>query len=254
MAFRTPAVNPLANQQQAAQAAPAFIPPANEAYGEEEYTPMDPPVQQAAPAPAAAPAPSYAVPAPAQTQALSLPPAGTAMAMLDSPDYDGGWGEFKPVGFGAAEQLKIEAGQFFLGTTPLGPEVLLRVVSKRDHWIVRQHAGDGADCVWTDDLVNTTDGRTVDEVVAQWRAEGHSPVKADRLELKVIVMKEGYNEKLVIADLPQTSIGRFELYRQNLALFKGRHPHQVITKAKADVARGKGRTWPVWTFEFASLA
>lgn len=251
MAFRTPAVNPLANQQAPAA---AFVPPANEAFAQdEEYTPMAPPAQ-AAPVAAPVPQPAFSAPVAAPSQSIALPAAGSAMSLLDDPNYDGGWGEFKPIGFGAAEQLKIEAGQFFLGTESLGKEVLLRVVAKREHWLVRQHAGDGADCVWTDDMVNTTDGRKVDDVVAQWMQEGHSPVKADRLELKVIVMKEGYNEKIVIADLPQTSIGRFELYRQNLALFKGKHPHQVITRAKADVARGKGRTWPVWSFEFASLA
>lgn len=224
--------------------------------------PLNNPTVAAPAAPVEQPIPPVASYEEPQTTGYLQPAANALPAVTPLPvqasQFNDGFDDLDDeIGFGSFSRVKLDSGIFWFDEDKMGSEFTCNIFQVKKVYIHRsKEEGSDAQAVWSyEDITKnpnavTTAGEPVAQVIARWKAEGHSPVVRNTLEAAAMIIGGEHDGAVAMLAIPQTSAKKFAGYSKVLGVTKGRRVPQVITKVGVGSPIKTGtRTFQPWTFE-----
>ena len=183
-----------------------------------------------------APPPPAAPPAPTRSAQHNMAPAGTSgstMKALEELAEDGFEG--LDIGFGSFPMVRLQGQEFSTNEDEvLGNTFLCVIHASKVKWLYKAEDNNTTDeFVYSFDKEFTTNGKPIEEVTAEWAAQGKTaPVWKKYLDVTAQLVDPNTKElgRLVILSVPNNSVPRLTGYITTLKLGSGCAPNQMITQ------------------------
>jgi hypothetical protein len=156
--------------------------------------------------------------------------------------------------FGAFPQVKLDKDKFVVGEEGEIDAFDFKPLGSQSRWIYKR---DADEFFFTYDNVTATDGRPVQDILNDWKAEG-TPLKERReyQEVYGYIMDGEFAERMVVLSIPPASVPRLAGLRAELQAMKNLDLDQVIIHIEkgSKIKTKAGQTFYPWKFSFKSLA
>ena len=219
----------------------------------------------AAAAPAAAPtATNTAGPAADTTTAVATRPAG-AVVVAGRPVnvVEQTYKNAFVVDWNTCHRLQATNGNIVdmeANKTPLGPSILLEIMSYQDNWQISPGTDNKEDAElvrYSNDGITTTEGENCIEYVEALKASGRTDAKmTHRCTVAGTIQGTPLDGKLVQIDLPQTSKNMWDRFQMQSAMdiAKGKRTAAdlAVLRLHCTLVTKGNNTWTVVNFDYAS--
>lgn len=143
----------------------------------------------------------------------------------------------------------------------LGTELFVRIYGSKKKFVFRGLTGDKVkdnktDVAYSYDGVTTSRGRTIEDVQAQWKAEGKAlddPKTYLDVNAQLYAPGDASDGDYVVLSIPPASIRRFKQYAATTRMKTGQPLGDVVTKITAGpkVTQGVPQSFYPWSFSVA---
>lgn len=185
------------------------------------------------------PVPATVTPPPSVGTALAQPGSAGKFGSLDG-----------KLGFGAFPQVKLDKDKFVVGEEGELDGFDFKPMGSQSRWIYKRNQDE---FFFTYDNQTATDGRPVQDILNDWKAEGE-PLKERReyQEVYGYIMDGEFAERMVVLSIPPASVPRLAGLQAELQAMRGLNLDMVIIHIEkgAKIKTKAGQTFYPWKFSY----
>jgi hypothetical protein len=200
-----------------------------------------------------------AAPAPATGSAVATQGGARGLSILDGVRSEAFSSLDNKIKYGSFPTIKLDKHLFVIKDGEEVTEFLCHILATRPKWIYKTEKTEkgSEELFYSYDQQLATNGRKVEDILADWRADGLKLKECREYEECVVLMHSTSLEgEMALLSVPPASTGRLSGFRTQQNLLRKVELDKVITRVKtgAKITTKSKDTFYPWDFKFVCMA
>lgn len=189
--------------------------------------------------------------APASRPSSPPVPAGAGTALTAGASSGNKFGSLDAkLGYGAFPQVKLDKDMFAVGEEGEIESFDFKALGSQSRWIYKSV---NEELFFSYDNQTATDGRPVESILADWKADGDSlKERREYQEVYGYILNGEFADRMVVLSVPPASVPRLAGLQAELRAMRGLELGQIVMKIEkgAKIKTKAGQTFYPWKFSF----